>query len=698
MPISDTPVTNADILKEMRDWSGVHESDRGLRDAIKAAGGIDPLTTAWCAAYVNMALDDLGIQGTESNLAKSFKTIGRSLDAPVPGAIAVFNRGNPNSIFGHVGVVSRVNPGTGTMDIIGGNQKNRVTTETRPIADAIAFRDASLPAYSAADPNSRFNTPSEVNAARRAAEAVRADMLRDDAVVTAPYWDGSNNTTPSPADMSATTNPSLSPIGSTMSADPYDMGQSTAANAVQAPADFGMGMESANAGYSEPVASSFGGMLADRAAPMDTYSTGGSFGADRMPDNFSGGMEQANAGFGGWAPDAGAVANFAGGLESANRGYGGGLPESYASGPVAPDNFAGSLEASNAGTGIFDSYSTGGGFGADRMPDNFAGGLEAANAGQIGAFDTAPTRGFSAPDRAIDVGWGVGAREDRSAPAPSAPAPMDFGPVDIGGLSSSMPSSRMTERAAPMVDPFASMPQQSYPLDDVPAFAETPPAVTSIAAPAAASRPSTAISRPSGVSAPNRPSAAPTRAMAPSLPAPINVAMPAISPSFGPGLTQGLSQVAETLNTYGAPNDFLGSIVGGGADQRAASVGALNAATGQDWSGTARVAAGDDVFAQPAMLGMGNAYAQATGQQGYKSLFDGLSMPSFGFGGSSPASSGWGTGGLYDPSGAGGLYDTSAASGGLFSGFGFSNPFDGMFSGGGNGGGYGNTPGAGGLY
>jgi uncharacterized protein (TIGR02594 family) len=647
MPVSDKPVSNANILSEMREWSGTHESDRGLRDAIKAVTGLDPMKDAWCAAYLNMSLSDLGIQGTGSNLAKSFKTIGRPLDAPVPGAIAVFNRGNPNSIFGHVGVVGSVNLQTGMMTIVGGNQTGaRVTESTRPISDAIAFRDASLPGY--AYSNSRFDTPSERMAAGRnvsaAREAMIADLTRPDAAVTAPYWDGANNTTPAPAsmDLGVTTNPDLSAISLGPGADPYAMGQFTSANAVsETPSTRGIG----------PSAPDFGG-----------------------------GLEAANAG---WAPDAATVANFSGALEGANRGYGGGLPESWAEAPAAPDNFAGSLEQSNAGTGIFDSYSTGGAFGADRMPDNFAGGLEMANAGQIGAFDNAPsTRGFSAPDRAIDVGWGVGAREDRSAPsAPSAPSPMDLGPVDIGGLSSSMPSSRM-------VDPFAQVPQQAYPLDDVPAFAQAPVTQPSLApAPAATA----SISRPSAPSAPGRPSqASPTRTMAPSLPSPISVATPAVSPSFGQGLTQGLTQAQEALSGFGAPNDFLGSMFQEGPTS---TVGALNAATGQDWSGTARVAMGGDVMAQPAMLGMGNAYAQATGQPGYRSLFDGLSMPSFGFG-SSPAPSGWGTGGLYDPSGAGGLYD-APSQGGFFSGV--SDFFGGMFGGGGDSG-LGNTPGAGGLY
>jgi hypothetical protein len=61
-----------------------------------------------CAANVNAALAERGIRGTGSRLAKSFLHWGRS-SRPVPGAIAVFNRGrNPRS--GHVAIVHSVKP------------------------------------------------------------------------------------------------------------------------------------------------------------------------------------------------------------------------------------------------------------------------------------------------------------------------------------------------------------------------------------------------------------------------------------------------------------------------------------------------------------------------------------------------------------------------------------------------------------
>lgn len=77
-------------------------------------GHVAPLTLAArfirgrliCAKNVNAALAARGIRGTNSALAKSFLRWGHS-SGPVPGAVAIFNRGrNPNS--GHAAIVHSV--------------------------------------------------------------------------------------------------------------------------------------------------------------------------------------------------------------------------------------------------------------------------------------------------------------------------------------------------------------------------------------------------------------------------------------------------------------------------------------------------------------------------------------------------------------------------------------------------------------
>lgn len=90
-------------------------------------GGVnlDPATTAWCAAFVNATLGQAGIEGTGSNMARSFLNYGEAVDQPQRGDLAVFSRGDPNGPFGHVGFFDALNP-DGTIRVLGGNQSDAV--------------------------------------------------------------------------------------------------------------------------------------------------------------------------------------------------------------------------------------------------------------------------------------------------------------------------------------------------------------------------------------------------------------------------------------------------------------------------------------------------------------------------------------------------------------------------------------------
>lgn len=84
--------------------------------------------TPWCAGFVNAQLEESGIRGTRSGMAKSFLTWGRRLDKPVKGCVVVFHRPpNPNS--GHVGFFDGfvVRNGIRYVRTLGGNQGNKVS-------------------------------------------------------------------------------------------------------------------------------------------------------------------------------------------------------------------------------------------------------------------------------------------------------------------------------------------------------------------------------------------------------------------------------------------------------------------------------------------------------------------------------------------------------------------------------------------
>jgi uncharacterized protein (TIGR02594 family) len=77
----------------------------------------DPVTTPWCAIFVNYCLQNAGIKGTNNPGVNSFLSWGSSIDKPVFGAIAVYKDR-------HVGFV--VSNNGETIYLLGGNQSDMV--------------------------------------------------------------------------------------------------------------------------------------------------------------------------------------------------------------------------------------------------------------------------------------------------------------------------------------------------------------------------------------------------------------------------------------------------------------------------------------------------------------------------------------------------------------------------------------------
>ena len=112
-----------------------------LTDYLKTGGAnLDPATTAWCAAFVNATLAKAGMRGTGSNMARSFLDYGSPVETPAAGDIAVYRRGDPKGPYGHVGFVESVDPRTGTVNLLAGNQGNAVTVRQMALEDALGYR------------------------------------------------------------------------------------------------------------------------------------------------------------------------------------------------------------------------------------------------------------------------------------------------------------------------------------------------------------------------------------------------------------------------------------------------------------------------------------------------------------------------------------------------------------------------------
>lgn len=123
---------------------GLSERDQraALMDYMETGGvNLDPATTAWCAAYVNATLQQAGMKGTGSNMARSFLDWGRAVDEPQRGDLAVFTRGDPNGPYGHVGFFDGYNS-DGTIRVLGGNQGDKVSIANYSPDNLLGFRRA----------------------------------------------------------------------------------------------------------------------------------------------------------------------------------------------------------------------------------------------------------------------------------------------------------------------------------------------------------------------------------------------------------------------------------------------------------------------------------------------------------------------------------------------------------------------------
>lgn len=130
---------------------GQHE--RRDRDTIKkflkdGGVGLDPATTAWCAATVNSALAQQGIKGTGSQVATSFGKWGTAVDPNqgVQKGDVVLNMGHARGIGdtgGHVGMATgntRMGKRGLEVEMVSGNSSDSVRTTWEPAGNRMIRR------------------------------------------------------------------------------------------------------------------------------------------------------------------------------------------------------------------------------------------------------------------------------------------------------------------------------------------------------------------------------------------------------------------------------------------------------------------------------------------------------------------------------------------------------------------------------
>ena len=123
------------VLETAKSFLGKNE--RQHTEELQKVLGINPATTPWCAAFVNMVLGKNDLGGTKSNLARSFLKYGHETDEPKPGDIVVFTRTN-SPVFGHVGFYIREEGNN--IVVLGGNQADGVNYSNYSKGALLGFR------------------------------------------------------------------------------------------------------------------------------------------------------------------------------------------------------------------------------------------------------------------------------------------------------------------------------------------------------------------------------------------------------------------------------------------------------------------------------------------------------------------------------------------------------------------------------
>jgi uncharacterized protein (TIGR02594 family) len=138
---------------EAKKWEGKNSRNKEDRKELtmlfneSTIPPIDPGKLPWCAAFANSILNKLGLEGTNSLMARSFLNYGAPTKNPQVGDIVVTKRGSGN-VAGHVGFFEgyEVVDGITYVKIFGGNTDKMVSTGWFPVTAVLGFRK--IPQYS----------------------------------------------------------------------------------------------------------------------------------------------------------------------------------------------------------------------------------------------------------------------------------------------------------------------------------------------------------------------------------------------------------------------------------------------------------------------------------------------------------------------------------------------------------------------
>jgi uncharacterized protein (TIGR02594 family) len=95
-------------------------------------------TIPWCSSFMCWVFESEGIPSTKSAAAVSWLDWGEALEKPVIGCVVVLRRLSGGPAAAHVGLYVGELPGS--IEILGGNQQNRVCVQPFPLSLVLGYR------------------------------------------------------------------------------------------------------------------------------------------------------------------------------------------------------------------------------------------------------------------------------------------------------------------------------------------------------------------------------------------------------------------------------------------------------------------------------------------------------------------------------------------------------------------------------
>ncbi len=130
-------VARAELDLDVKEIPGARDNPRILLYHSTTRGGAASDETAWCSSFVNYCVEQAGFQGTDNKGALSWEDWAQDATRdPAPGDIPVFRRraGSKTGrvLGGHVGFLVSEDESTGRIQILGGNQSDRIRISAYP--------------------------------------------------------------------------------------------------------------------------------------------------------------------------------------------------------------------------------------------------------------------------------------------------------------------------------------------------------------------------------------------------------------------------------------------------------------------------------------------------------------------------------------------------------------------------------------